>query len=454
MGDAFHTTVLVAAEAALAWALAAPWLGASGAARLRGPLAASLLAGLLVGAQLARAAAARGLTARDVALPLARWHHLFGLALLAGAYLARGREARAPAARLGGGLAGTAALAAGLLFCLPEGAALARALGDLSVLRGAAAPVWLGAALGLVAAAAGGLLVEQLLVRARLGAAFPLSALLALLFALKMAGPAAAAVEIPPLAAALTDVVARTIHDLFHLGFVLFLLPDHPFLRDGVYQLILASLDPRLHAAITAAALTAPLAAAWVAFAHRASPDVPPATRPPDRRIVLAGFRRASRLAGTSFAVAVALAAAAIWSFHARSEELYDPAPEPVVDDGQGWVIAPLGGPLAGSDERMRKFVYSADGHAITFLVVRRPDGALAAALDLCEICQPKGYAQLGRGYVFCKYCKTPIPVSTVGQAGGCNPIPLPGAAIQGSALRIPRAALLEAWKKRAPEKG
>ncbi len=111
-------------------------------------------------------------------------------------------------------------------------------------------------------------------------------------------------------------------------------------------------------------------------------------------------------------------------------------------------MIVPLASPFGGDGDRMRKFVYTTDGRAVTFFVVRRGDGALTAALDLCDICQPKGYAQMGRDYVFCKYCKTPIPVGTVGQPGGCNPIPIPGAQVKGSLLLISRAELVAAWEK------
>ena len=123
--------------------------------------------------------------------------------------------------------------------------------------------------------------------------------------------------------------------------------------------------------------------------------------------------------------------------------------PEPVVDDGAGRIIVPLGDPLKSADERMRKWVYSAAGRAVTFFTIRRPDGTLAAALDVCDICQPKGYAQMGTGYVFCKYCKTPIPSATVGQPGGCNPIPIPDAVVEGAVLVIPRDKLVAAWTKR-----
>ena len=59
----------------------------------------------------------------------------------------------------------------------------------------------------------------------------------------------------------------------------------------------------------------------------------------------------------------------------------------------------------------------------------------------------------MGRDYVFCKYCKTPIPVGTVGAAGRVQPDPDPGRPVKGSLLVIPRAELLAAWEKGMAEK-
>ena len=45
--------------------------------------------------------------------------------------------------------------------------------------------------------------------------------------------------------------------------------------------------------------------------------------------------------------------------------------------------------------------------------------------LDACAICKPDGYGQ-AEGTVICYYCKTLIPLETVGKPGGCNPVPVP----------------------------
>ena len=63
-------------------------------------------------------------------------------------------------------------------------------------------------------------------------------------------------------------------------------------------------------------------------------------------------------------------------------------------------------------------------GQPVRFFVVER-SGELTVVLDACAICQPEGYGQ-SEGTVICYYCKTLIPLETVGKPGGCNPIPVP----------------------------
>ncbi len=231
--------------------------------------------------------------------------------------------------------------------------------------------------------------------------------------------------------------------------FVVLQVPDHAFLEDWAYQLILKLLEPGVHAALAAFVVAALIASAWRAFLARPGPAVDPTARAPALRIARARLLRARRLGAVPFAAALVLAVVAIGAARAGNEDLYDPLPEPVVDDGAGRVLVPLGDPLKGPDDRMRKWVYSAGGPAVTFFTLRRPDGTIAAALDVCEICRPKGYAQMGTGYVLCKYCKTPIPASTVGQPGGCNPIPIPGTSVDGGMLVVPRDALVATWERR-----
>jgi uncharacterized membrane protein len=61
---------------------------------------------------------------------------------------------------------------------------------------------------------------------------------------------------------------------------------------------------------------------------------------------------------------------------------------------------------------------------ALRFFVIQKPDGALQACMDACEICGDLGYYQDGAG-VTCRNCSAPINLTTLGETGGCNPIPI-----------------------------
>jgi FTR1 family protein len=84
---------------------------------------------------------------------------------------------------------------------------------------------------------------------------------------------------------------------------------------------------------------------------------------------------------------------------------------------------------------------------AVRFIAVplddpSRPGAAIATAFDACEICGAKGYYQEG-GNVTCLHCGSAIYPPSIGQHGGCNPIPLPSRR-QGGELLL-RAADLAA---------
>jgi hypothetical protein len=440
MSEAFTAAFLVAAEAALAAALV--WSATPpGQRRSAGPLLVSLVAGLAVGLLIDRAASARGLSRADLVLPLLRFRAVHAVALLGGAFLLRRWGATAPGGPPSPRRVRTAlellGLALGLAWSIPDGMGLGEVLRESSVLTGDRTGIALAALAGALLAAAWGALAAWLAGRAGLAALTP-PATLSLLFAVKLVGAGALGAQLAPLPVALTSSVGRIIHDAVHMTFVMAQIPDHPYLRDEVYQAILLLLEPFPHALVAAAAFGAPVALAWRRFSRRPAPDWAPSARAPDRRLLRAAFRRRTRIGGAAFGLSLTLSTAAILSAQAKGEELYEPLPEPVVDDGAGLVLVPQGGPLSGGAEtRMRKYVWSAAGRSYTFFTIRRSDGALVAVLDRCEICQPRGYAQLGKGYVFCTYCKTPIPVDTVGQPGGCNPIPLPSARVEGGVLRI-----------------
>jgi high-affinity iron transporter len=69
---------------------------------------------------------------------------------------------------------------------------------------------------------------------------------------------------------------------------------------------------------------------------------------------------------------------------------------------------------------------YAADvkGTKVRFFLYRKPDGKVASLFDACQICGGVGFYKGTSGLV-CKNCAAPINPQTVGQPGGCNPIPL-----------------------------
>ncbi len=82
----------------------------------------------------------------------------------------------------------------------------------------------------------------------------------------------------------------------------------------------------------------------------------------------------------------------------------------------------PAGGPLPAAP--------AAPAVAVRFFAVplddpARPGAAIATAFDACEICGAKGYYQEG-GNITCLHCGSTIYPPSIGQRGGCNPIPLP----------------------------
>ena len=68
------------------------------------------------------------------------------------------------------------------------------------------------------------------------------------------------------------------------------------------------------------------------------------------------------------------------------------------------------------------------DGHGnspeVRFLLYRKPDGNIVSVADACTICGPVGFYMGSQG-ITCKMCASPLVPASMGQPGGCNPIPL-----------------------------
>ena len=81
--------------------------------------------------------------------------------------------------------------------------------------------------------------------------------------------------------------------------------------------------------------------------------------------------------------------------------------------------------PLAQvSDGDLHRFQAQESGVDIRFWLYQKPDGKIATVLDACEICGAVGFYK-GPNGVVCKNCAAPVTPQSIGNGGGCNPIPL-----------------------------
>lgn len=149
-------------------------------------------------------------------------------------------------------------------------------------------------------------------------------------------------------------------------------------------------------------------------------PSLENAESPAERRKQLA-FARASRnwgMATGALGLAIMLALGGTQAAIATSR--HDPTPEPVEDDGERAVV-----PAAElEDGQIHKYTYANDQGEIRFMVMF--DGEeYTAAFDACVICPAKGFLQEGEDTLICKNCNAPIDIATMGEGGGCNPMPL-----------------------------
>lgn len=136
--------------------------------------------------------------------------------------------------------------------------------------------------------------------------------------------------------------------------------------------------------------------------------------------------------AATALLVLVALTAEHVYA--GSDAELPVPVP---VEASSATVRIPVANV---NDGALHHFRFTHERSSVGFLVIRRPDGRLAVALEACTICGPHGYYQRGDAVV-CKNCEAEIPVAFIDTPGGCNPVPL-HAWIEGDTLVIPVSAL------------
>jgi high-affinity iron transporter len=60
----------------------------------------------------------------------------------------------------------------------------------------------------------------------------------------------------------------------------------------------------------------------------------------------------------------------------------------------------------------------------VRFLLFKKPNGVIVSVADACQICGPVGF-YMGEQGITCKMCASPLVPASMGEPGGCNPVPL-----------------------------
>lgn len=246
----------------------------------------------------------------------------------------------------------------------------------------------------------------------------------------------------PTLIARLDAVVSRIAHDVVHTLIVLLVIPDHPYLEVETWNLIALLFRTETGLALTLGLFGNLAMAPALALLAKALPAFGRTRSAAERRRRRSLVRDARRRQAALSIAATGLLVLAGGVAYASGSTTYDPTPKPLVADGAVFEIAV-------SDiqaPRMSKYAVRYAGTEFRLDAVRRPDGKVVITLDACVVCAPQGYSQLGSD-LFCKYCGTPIPIMTVGQPGGCNPVPLQST-VEGDKVTLDAAEAVTAWRQ------
>jgi len=222
----------------------------------------------------------------------------------------------------------------------------------------------------------------------------------------------------------LTMKVMKFAHDFVHQFFESMLIPDHLFIRDYLWGYIGFLFGKEVGFWGGVFIWFTPVILVAIAIGLERLPAVAHIRQGAERRKILAAAIRARRIRLVIPCVAAVILAAAAYRSCFPSVEYWDPKPVPVSADPSGEIFIPRKGEIDLEDGKLHKYLFKQGGKEARFFVLMTPGGKLTAVLDACAICKPDGYGQ-AEGTVICYYCRTLIPLETVGKPGGCNPVPI-----------------------------
>jgi len=151
---------------------------------------------------------------------------------------------------------------------------------------------------------------------------------------------------------------------------------------------------------------------------------------PAERRMREWEFRRQRRW---SFAAAVlcVLVVVSLAAEFAYSRAMAAPVPAKMLSAVNDQVRIPLS---ELNDSSLHFYMVDTGVTTLRFLVIHQTNGDYAVALDACQICGWAGYRQEGQN-VICRNCGATIYIPSIGEKGGCNPIPVKSTVQDGEVI-------------------
>lgn len=244
--------------------------------------------------------------------------------------------------------------------------------------------------------------------------------------------------------APLSMKIMKFTHDFLHQFLESMLLPDHLFINPPTWNFIGFFFSQEVGFWGALLIWFVPVMLVWLVIIRTPLPTVAHVRQGALRRSLIAAALRERRGLLIMPAAAVLVLSFSVYRSLFPDVLYWDPAPIAVEATTAGVIDIPLKqGELDLRDGKLHKFSYGQGSTLVRFIVLERGD-AVVVVLDACAICAPDGYGQ-GEGAVLCYYCKTLIPLETVGRPGGCNPVPVPFTT-GDQALRISALHLVNLW--------
>jgi hypothetical protein len=244
--------------------------------------------------------------------------------------------------------------------------------------------------------------------------------------------------------APLTMKVMKFAHDFVHQFFESMLIPDHLFIRPYLWGYIGLLFGKEIGFWGGLVIWFTPVVLVALAISFERLPSVAHIRQGAQRRKLLAAALKARRLMLVIPMIAGVILVVAVYRSRFPSVEYWDPKPVPVSASPSGEILIPKKGEVDLEDGKLHKYLFKHGGKEARFFVLMTPAGQLTVDLDACAICKPDGYGQ-AEGTVLCYYCKTLIPLETVGKPGGCNPVPVPFT-VKEDGVHIDGLTLINRW--------